>query len=183
MWTGARWAAWTKGASLTQPLRTTTPERDDTRATVFPRIAARYVDAGAAKVAEIMIPIDGATFTLEPTPVPELSEALEDTSQVTIDKKPQMRPGDPEAGEQEQMPLTVADLAKNQQRMASEAAQEAEDQINDWLVECKHNQALRKAIFDVSRLGTMIVKGPVPATKKSLVVTKDNVDQYIVPGQ
>lgn len=175
-WVGARWAAWIKGASLDHPVRESMDRdaRDPNRATVFPRIAARYVDAGAAKLAEIMIPIDGSTFTCEPTPVPELSLALEDQSQITKDGQPQTRPGDPEKGEAEEMPLTVADLAENQRRMADEAAQEAEDQINDWLVECQHNRTLRKAIFDGARLGTMIVKGPIPQSVRSLSVTKDN---------
>ena len=172
-WVGARWAAWVKGAGLDQPIREDLQaDRDPNRATVFPRIAARYVDAGAAKIAEILIPVDGSTFSMEPTPVPELAKALEDKSQIVKDGQPQVRPPDPEKGEQEPQPLTVADLAEQQRKIAEDACQEAEDKINDWLTEGKHAQVLRKAIFDGARLGSMIVKGPVPTSRRSKAVTK-----------
>ena len=52
--------------------------------------------AAAAKIGEIALPIDGKTFSLDPSPVPELTKALEDTSPVLVNGQPQMRPATPE---------------------------------------------------------------------------------------
>ena len=179
-WTGAKWAQWIKSPNLDGPLRRSRPE-DEMRSTLYPRLTARYVDAGTAKLCEILIPIDGKTFSLQPTPVPELSKALDDAAQVVIDGEPKMRPATPEdmppgaAPEQapKEVPLTVKDLAKHKLRMAEEAAEEASDIVHDWLVECRHTRTLRKAIFDGARLGTMVVKGPIPTRKRAVKVSTE----------
>lgn len=190
-WAGQKWAQWIKSPSPEGPLRRSRPE-DDMRATAYPRITARYVDAGAAKMAEILLPVDGKPSSLKATPVPELSRALKNKTQVNDpttglpavrparpDEMPQAQqpaPGQPPQGEQPapaqapQVPLTVKDLAEHQIALAEEAAEEATDQIHDWLVECRHARTMRKTIFDGARLGTMIVKGPIPARREATAV-------------
>jgi len=42
------------------------------RSTIFPNITAQFVDAGAARVADMLLPTDDPAFSLAPTPVPEL---------------------------------------------------------------------------------------------------------------
>lgn len=184
-WSGQRWAQWIKSPSPDGPLKKRGGD-EELRATSYPRLTARYVDAGTAKIAEILLPVDGKPFSLKRTPVPELSKAAEDESQVVINGVPQFRRGttgeqptaEPQMGpdgqpvQPEQAPLTVKDLAENQIRIAEEAAKQATDQIHDWLVECKHKRTARTAIFDCARLGTMIVKGPIPARRKGRMVRK-----------
>ncbi len=51
------------------------------RSTVFVRLTSRYVDAGSAKLAEILLPMDDKNFTLKPLPVPDLILQKDDLRQ------------------------------------------------------------------------------------------------------
>jgi hypothetical protein len=59
-------------------------------------------------------------------------------------------------------PLTIADLASKKLEDAATKAGLAEKQIDDWHVECGYHAEVRKVIEDASRLGTGVLKGPVP---------------------
>lgn len=79
-------ARWSKPMSMTGPVTTgQVPGDNKNRATAFIGLTSRYVDAGAAKVAEILLPIDDKAFKFSETPIPELIKAKEDTSQVVHD--------------------------------------------------------------------------------------------------
>lgn len=180
-------AAWAKPASIDGPLTTKrSNSSNEVRATGFVRMTSRYVDAGAAKAGEMVLPVDGKVFSMQPTPVAELTKALQDNSQVSVNGQPQMRPAQPEdaappaptadeAGQPAQppaeVPLTVADLARNQKRMVEEAGEKAEDWIRDWMVEYGHVREMRKVLFDGARLGSGILNGPVPEVSESMAVT------------
>lgn len=72
-----------KPMSMDGPLTTDRRDRDrDNRSTAFLRLTSRYVDAGAAKLGEILLPADDKAFSFKPMPVPRLIKASEDTSQV-----------------------------------------------------------------------------------------------------
>lgn len=76
-------ARWAKPMSVEGPVTTgRSPPATDHKSTAFVRITARYVDAGAAKLAEILLPPDDKAFSFSEMPVPELIKAKEDTSQV-----------------------------------------------------------------------------------------------------
>jgi hypothetical protein len=79
-------ARWAKPTSPDGPV-TTSASRDssDKRSTAFVRLTSRYVDAGAAKLAKILLPVDDKAFKFSETPVPELIKAKEDKSQVIHD--------------------------------------------------------------------------------------------------
>ncbi len=78
--TDARWA---KPMSVDGPVTTgRMPSKTDHKSTVFVRLTARYVDAGAAKLGEILLPPDDKAFSFSEMPVPELIKAKEDQSQV-----------------------------------------------------------------------------------------------------
>ena len=77
---GARWA---KPMSMDGPLTTGRAAKNpDYKSTVFLRLTSRYVDAGVAKLTEILLPADDRAFGFRETPVPALIEASEDESQV-----------------------------------------------------------------------------------------------------
>lgn len=77
---GARWA---KPMSMDGPVTTgRTPRNPDNKSTVFLRLTSRYVDAGVAKLTEILLPTDDHAFSFKEMPVPELIDACEDDSQV-----------------------------------------------------------------------------------------------------
>ena len=138
---------------------------DQFKATAFINETRRYVDAGASKVCEIAIPVDGKLFTLRPTPVPEMADAEND------DTPAEQVTGQPMPGQNGQ-PLTVADLADHMFGEAEKMAEKAANRINDWMVEYKHAAELRKVIFDAARIGVGIIKGPIPEMRKATAVRK-----------
>jgi hypothetical protein len=78
--TDARWA---KPMSMDGPVTTGRKSKQtDHRSTVFLRLTSRYVDAGVAKLGEILLPADEKAFSFSEMPVPELIAAKEDASQV-----------------------------------------------------------------------------------------------------
>lgn len=77
---------WTKPLSMDGPVTTDRVAKvEGTKSTVFVRMTSRYVDAGAAKLAEILLPVDDKAFALKEMPEPHVLKALEDHSQVHHD--------------------------------------------------------------------------------------------------
>ena len=164
---GARWA---KPTTMDSGLVRASNSSDSVRSTAFVRLTSRYVDAGAAKLGEISLPVDGRPFVLKPTPVPELLSAMEDESQVIVAGQPQFK--EPEAEGQQPQPLTVADLAKDQQAKADKSAEKAAKRIHDWMVEYGHTAEMRKVIFDGARIGAGVLKGPYPESRTTRAVKR-----------
>ena len=106
-------AKWAKPMSMDGPVTTgRTPRQMEHKSTAFVRLTARYVDAGSAKLGEILLPIDDKAFSFTETPLPELIKAKEDTSQVVHDgmgNMPLTRPLKP--GESPPVPLAPAPAA------------------------------------------------------------------------
>ncbi len=76
-------AKWAKPMSMDGPVTTGRKPRDtDYKSTVFHRLTSRYVDAGVAKLTEILLPADDKSFSFSEMPVPERIAASEDESQV-----------------------------------------------------------------------------------------------------
>lgn len=82
-----RAARWSKPMSSDGPVSTSArvPQNQDVRSTVFVKLTARYVDAAAAMVQEILLPADDKAFSFSETPVPELIKAKDDNSHVHDD--------------------------------------------------------------------------------------------------
>jgi hypothetical protein len=143
------------------------------RSRVFLNITRPYVDAAAAKVADMLLPTDDQNWGVEPTPVPDLVRAAKDNSQILdmATGQPMMMTQDPNG---QQRPLTVADRAKRIMDQAKEAARAAENRIDDWLTETNYNAETRKVIESCARLGVGIAKGPYPVARGKTVVGKAN---------
>jgi len=60
--------------------------RTDQRSKAYVRLTARYVDAAAAKLSEILLPADDKSFAIQELPDPVLLEALNNKSQVVDDR-------------------------------------------------------------------------------------------------
>lgn len=90
---------WTKPMSMEGPVQASGFEHgtESNRSTVFVRLTSRYVDAGAAKLAEILLPVDDKAFSLKETPNPDLIKAKDNRSQVVHDETgmPLTRPSTP----------------------------------------------------------------------------------------
>lgn len=136
------------------------PRRDPSRSTVFLNITRPYVDAASARVGDMMLPTDDRNWAIKPTPIPELASEKESTEGVHNAEGQPIQNTD--TGQQ----LTVGDMAQALMAKANKAAEAAQTQIDDWLVESQWHAEVRKMIEDCSRLGTGVLKGPVPVKRK-----------------
>lgn len=145
------------------------------RSTVFLNITRPYVDAAAARVADMLLPTDDRNFAIRPTPIPELVKFKNDVTPVADPMS-----GQPMMGPQGQ-PVTVKDQVKAIYDEAKRRADLAQDQIDDWLVQCYYNAEVRKVIEDASRLGTGILKGPFPRkNRKKSFSMQGNIAQLMM---
>lgn len=79
---------YTKSMSRDGPLTSNAGPKTDANkhsSTAFVRLTARYVDAGAAKLGEILLPLDDKAFSITETPVPELIKGKDDEREVLLD--------------------------------------------------------------------------------------------------
>lgn len=171
--------------------------------TLFPNITAPYVDAAAAKMADMLLPTDDRNFVVEPTPVPDILDEEEGFPAPQVEQvappqpapeqpqDPMAPPQDPMAAQQPEMqappppeqpapdPLAfigemIAKLKAAKDR-ADEAAKKAQETIDDHLVECGYHTELRQVIHDAARLGTGVLKGPFPQKVKTQIWAKHPV--------
>lgn len=220
----------TMAAPLTSDDR---PKVTDGKSTVFLRLTARYVDAGKAKLCEILLPPNDKSFSIAATPSPDLIKAKDDHRQVIHPElntpltrpaqegeapdtspppgSPMMAampsaagpaasvagvsppaddatagsaagpggavpPGPAGAAQAPRVPLTYADLAKEQVHIANKKAKLAETRIYGWLVKSKYRREMRKVIFDAARCGPGVLKGPFPDPRRGIAVTRNGKD-------
>ena len=129
--------------------------RRGTRSTVFLNITRPYTDAASARVSDMLAPTDDRTFSILPTPIPDLFITPEEAVHPAIHAQ------------------IVQDINK-QRDIAEHKAQAAQERIDDWLTECQFHTELRKVIEDCSRLGTGVLKGPYPAKRTRNAMSKVN---------
>jgi hypothetical protein len=178
---GSRWA---KPTSVAGPLTREKEQKPGNKSTVFVPLTARYVDMAFAKVSEIVLPIDDKAFSLKPTPMPDLggqgAQAPQDPSaQPSIDSDgnaaaaaaaapaaPAGAAGQP-APPQPAPQLTPTAQAAQLMAQAAARAKKEEDWIYDNWVESNYPREMRKVLFDSARIGTGVLKGPVPTERKA----------------
>jgi hypothetical protein len=140
------------------------------RSRVFLNITRPYVDAAAAKVADMLLPTDDQNWGIEPTPIPSLVKNKQSKEPLLNPQtgQPAMMPG----ADGQQKALTVGEHANMIINKAKEASKLAETRIDDWLTEANYNHETRKVIEPCARLGTGIIKGPYPIAKKHTSISK-----------
>ena len=119
------------------------PANQATRSTILLNITRPYVDAAAARVGDMLLPTDDRNWLIKPTPIAETAKQLMGQLQ----------------GAPTQDAMAVIKQVNDQARQQSDGAQQ---QIDDWLVQCQWHAEVRKLIEDCARLGTGVLKGPVP---------------------
>lgn len=126
--------------------------------TVFPNITQPYVDAVAARVGDMLLPTADRNFSINETPIPDLMEVFQA-------EMPGMIPGQEAAA-----PMSAVDQMRAEfNQMKEEArrkAKKAETRIDDWLHECQYQAEVRRVIDDAAKLGSGVLKGPVPVNRK-----------------
>ena len=147
----------------TKPPGQAFPNTPGNESIVFPNITRAYVDAAAAKVGDILLPTDERSWSLKETPIPELIEKAKGGLSVEViegmakDNVPEETALKVEAAERSHYQAMID--------AAVEKAKKAQQRIEDWHVEGQWHAEVRKAIEDCCKIGSGVLKGPVPAMK------------------
>ena len=137
---------------------------DANKCILLPNITGPYVEAGAATIADMLLPLDDWPFALGTTPIPELTGLLEQIKGVPDEEQVQA------PGMSAPMPVReIKDRGEAAMEKAKKCAEKAETRIKDWLTECQWHGKSRRQIDDAARVGSGISKGPVPVLKKQYV--------------
>lgn len=190
---------WMKPMSPDGPLQKGDKTDSQNKCSIYIPFTRRYVNAGVAKVQEILLAPDEKPFDAKPTPVPELLQQLNDHRQVEqdgtkLERDPtpkEMNPGsggtpehplplmeapDADTTQAPPKPLTYSQLAAEQMQKAVEAAESAAKRIHDSMVECRFALHDRRCIQDGGRIGTGIIKGPIPEISRSVAAYKQTLE-------
>lgn len=122
---------------------------DETKSSVFVNITRPKANTGEARLMDMLFPAGEKNWGIDPTPIPELIEDLNNkspTSQV-----------DPETG----APRALGDLAKDALEEAKKRCAKMEMEIADQLAEAGYEVSCREMTHDAVVLGTGVLKGPV----------------------
>jgi hypothetical protein len=196
---GARWA---KPTSMQGPVSTSDSQQSSNKSTAFVRLTSRYVDMGAAKLSEIVLPIDDKAFAFGPSPVADPVVTVTTVGQQSAPNPATAQPAQvtpiaqATAGGQ-QPPAAAApaiampapgqppmqggaaaqpvDPTEQQQEEATQKAKKAEKRVYDWMVESRYPLQMRKVIHDSARIGVGVLKAPFPdqRTRKAFSVKGD----------
>lgn len=154
---------YTKAATSDGTYTKTETDTSDRRCILLPNITGPYVDAAAAAIADMLLPLDDWPFGLGTTPIPELAGIVEKVDNMGLpDEQPVQVPG-------MAAPIAAGQIRGNAEKeieRAKKCAEKAEKRIKDWLTECQWHGKSRRQIDDAARVGTGIVKGPIPQLKK-----------------
>jgi len=140
------------------------------RSRIFLNITRSYVDAAAAKVADMLLPTDDQNWGIEPTPIPNLVKNNKNQEPLLAPNGQPVMTSD-DAGNPKQM--TVGEHAEQILQVAKSAAKDAETRIDDWLRESRFNHETRKVIESCARLGTGVIKGPYPVARQHSSINKE----------
>ena len=150
-----------KPSSSSGSVTRTDAEVDHNKCILLPNITGPYCEAGAASIADILLPLDDWPFGIGPTPIPELVNVIEQVKKMLPDQQVQV-PGMVAPAPAAQVQKEAEDALER----AKKCAEKAETRIKDWLTECQWHGKSRRQIDDAARVGTGIVKGPIPQEKK-----------------
>ena len=174
-----------------------------TRSTIVLNITRPYVDAAAARVSDMLLPTDDTPWGIKPTPVPSMALPAPAAPVAPVMPAPPegmpampttgAAPGIPPVAPVGAPPVAMDPLAQamkaaaDEQEAAKTAAEAATKEIEDWLVQCQWHAEVRKMIEDTARLGTGVLKGPVPAVKRRKAIAMQDgmavvsIEKAIVP--
>jgi hypothetical protein len=166
-----------------EPGRASPKSKKSTQSTEFPNITAPFVDAAAAKVGGIILPTDERAWSIEPTPITD--DLLQRSKgKLPIDVIRGM--GEANVPEDKAVQVAQAEQASAQAVIdeAKEKADKAQKRIEDWHVESQFHSEMRKTLEDCCRIGSGVLKGPIPISRRAQMYRADAlvVVDKIVPG-
>lgn len=149
-----------------------------TGSTVFFNITRPYCDAAAARISDMLLPTDDRGWAIKPTPIPELVSIAEGEIPRDIRSAIASEPdviANPQKGaeiEQEIIESTKLEIDE-----AKEIAERAQERIDDWHVECMYNAEMRQVIEDAGKVGTGVLKGPIPERRTVIAYVDGKIVQ------
>lgn len=161
-------------------------DTDDTSSTIFLNITAPYCDSAGASLADMLLPTDDSSWQLKETPVPELipiaDGTIPDNIRSSIQQEAQRMPNPAEyACQKEDDIVATAKKALSESQKKADAAQR---RIEDWHVESQYHAEVRKVIEDAARIGSGVLKGPVPQKRRQMAYKEGAliIQEEIKPG-
>jgi hypothetical protein len=174
--------AYYKGMTLGSPLLA--KPKNDFKSKIFLNITRPYVETAASKVIEVLCPVDDRAFSIVPSPIPFAVMGGQEMRGMAIPQETSA-PAMPEQGappmvDQNGMPAAPQQIQQQQAEKSVEdnlriAARGAERWIDDALQECGYGRELRRLVDDAARLGTGIMRGPIPTVRVSRKVEGDQL--------
>lgn len=182
-----------RGNSKQQKGRTTTDSTREIvkdmsgRSTVFLKITRPYVDAASARVADMLLPTDDRNFAIKPEPRPELTKLIKQSQETMAALPVPAQPPAPVGGLRGMMgkmfgagqpapaampgamPQEPSEVEKAADKLAKAkaSAERAQEEIDDWLVQCRYHAEVRKVIEGAAKVGAGILKGPQPVMMRN----------------
>ena len=129
------------------------------RCTAFFNMIGQFCDAAEARIGDIILPSGDWNFALRATPVPEATASI-GSQDISSDGR------------------TMGEVSSELLAGISEKADKAESKIRDWLIECQYHTQSRMVISDAIRIGTGVMKGPVPLFTKKQMARKTPEGNY-----
>ncbi|MBL4700515.1 MAG: hypothetical protein JKX85_04580, partial [Phycisphaeraceae bacterium] len=151
-------------------------DQETTGSTVFLNITRAYVDAVSARMGDMMLPTDDKGWAIRPTPIPDLEKLAGGQMPKAMEESIANGQATPE--QQQAQKTSAVDQAKQIMTRAKEAAKKTEQQIWDWHVESQYTAHNRRVIEDAAKVGSGILKGPIP-TRSSKLIFKDKKLQQV----
>lgn len=149
---------------------------------LFLNITGQYCDSAAASLADMLLTASDIGWSISPSPLPEMIELAEGDLSTELMNGINSAVGRDEVAAKAEADRIVAEASKNLEKARS-SAKAAQDQIKDWHIECQYSGENRKVIEDASRIGSGVLKGPIPE-KKSFFAYKDGeviTEEKLVP--
>lgn len=141
-----------------------------TGSTIFLNITRPYCDAVAARIGDMVMSLDEPMFKVKPTPKAELIDLS--NGNISRGVKKALDANTSTDDEYTKLETKVVDEAKDIVIAARESAKKVQNQIEDWHAESQYHANNRRLIEDAAKVGSGVLKGPIPA-KTTKVVFKD----------
>jgi hypothetical protein len=143
-------------------------EDDDQQgSTIFLNITRPYCDAVAARIGDMVMSNDDPMFNIKPTPKAELLDLAKGKVPRNIQREIEDSADSPEQAAE--MTQGVVSDAEQLVVTARESARKVQTQISDWHAESQFHTHNRRLIEDAAKVGTGVLKGPIPAKTTKMV--------------
>jgi hypothetical protein len=126
----------------------------------------------------MLMTVDEPMFSIKPTPKPELLALSKGKMPKNIERAIKEHADPQVEGQEKQLQDTAIADATELLATLTESAKKAQTQIADWHAESSYPTHNRRLIEDAAKVGTGVLKGPVPS-KTTKMVFKDGKIQMV----